>query len=235
MALWRLGRSWDEAAMKRYLTALSTRTINFDTSIADMTVANGWTIDGAETEIGSEAPGPPAVDGYFARARQALINYDFSDPRIVVGHFDPNSPFVGRDILLELKVLGLHYLSGVRVHSVRDEAVGDTTIFGFRYDTLDGHIERGCEWFLLIKDHRTGAIKFKVEAIWRLGDFPNWWTKLGFKLLGERYRIRWRHEAPLRLKKLAAKPVSKSDVAPGELAHRGGDHPDRINNKTTGT
>ena len=28
----------------------------------------------------------------------------------------------------------------------------------FRYDTLEGHIERGYEWFLLTKDHATGGI-----------------------------------------------------------------------------
>ncbi len=235
MALWRIGRGWSEEAMREYLTTLNTRTVNFVTPLDEMTAENGWTIDGADTHIGTESSGPPEEDGFFLRARQALINYDFSDPRIVVGHFDAETEFIGRNILLELKVLGLRYLSGVRVHSVRDESLADKTIFGFRYDTLDGHIERGFEWFLLTKDHNSGDIHFKIEAHWRLGDFPNWWTRVGFKLIGEHYRETWRHRAPERLKKLSRKPVEKATAPSGELAHRGDKTPKRTESTTDRT
>ena len=178
--------------MRQYLDALESRTVNFDVPLEQMTVANGWTIDGSHDEIGTEPEGPPVPDGVFARAKQAIINYDFSDPSIVTGHFDPATPVVGRNMLLEIKVLGFRFLNGVRVHSVRDEYEHDTTYFGFRYDTLEGHIEQGFEWFLLTKDHATGGIHFKIEAHWRLGDFPNLWSKVGFKLIGEHYRTLWR-------------------------------------------
>jgi len=123
MALFRFGRGWSDREMRGYLDALKDRTVNFDTPMEEMTAANGWTIDGSEDEIGTEPEGPPLPDGVFARAKQAIINYDFSDPSIVVGHFDPETNPVGRDMLLELKVLGFRFLCGVRVHSVRDEEV----------------------------------------------------------------------------------------------------------------
>jgi uncharacterized protein (UPF0548 family) len=227
MALWRFGSSWSEAAMKGYLARLADRHVNFDVPPEQMVPENSWTVDGAEEAIALEPPGPPVPDGPFERAKQGLINYDFSDPRIVEGHFDPDSSFIGRNILLEIKVLGLHFLSGARVHSVREESDGERTIFGFRYDTLEGHIERGCEWFLLTKNHRTGEIRFKIEAHWRLGEFPNWWSKVGFKLLGERCRTRWRHHAPERMRRLAQQPVEKPAAEPGELAHRGDVRPQR--------
>ena len=140
MALWRFGRGWPEPILKSYLRSYAKRRVNFDTPIAEMTAENGWRIDGSEARIGKEPPGPPVPDGFFERAKQALINYDFSDPSIVVGHFDAASEFIGRNMLLEIKVFGLHFLSGVRVHSVREETVGSKTIFGFRYDTLHCHI-----------------------------------------------------------------------------------------------
>jgi len=208
--------------MKKYLAALADRRVSFDVPVDTMTEENGWTIDGSDDCLGYEPPGPPQPDGLFYGARQGLINYDFSDPRIVEGHFDPEAPFVGRNILLEIKIWGLRFLNGARVHSVRDEVGERGTLFGFRYDTLEGHIERGFEWFLLSKDHQTGEVRFKIEAHWQLGQFPNWWSKLGFKLIGERSRIRWRHEAPLRLKRVAHQPVGKAVKEPGEeLAHRG--------------
>ncbi len=184
------------SALRAYLAELAARDTNFDLPPEMMTPEHGWTVDGTrDVPIGTEPTGPPVVDGLFARARQALINYDFSDPRIVEGHFDPETDFVGRDMLLELKVLGFRFLSGCRVHSVRDETGEGSSTFGFRYDTLDGHIEQGFEWFLLTKDHDSGQVHFTIEAHWRLGDFPNLWTRLGFRLVGGHYRHLWRERA----------------------------------------
>lgn len=233
MALWRFGRGWSEKTMKRYLAELQGRSVNFTEDPETMTRENGWTVDGAEQCIGTEPAGPPIPDGVFERAKQGLMNYDFSDPRIVEGHFDPKTAFVGRDMLLEIKCLGLRFLNGCRVFGVRDEVGEAGTVFGFRYDTLDGHIERGYEWFLLTKDHETGEVRFKIEAHWRLGDFPNWWSALGFKLIGERFREAWRHRAPERLRKLAHKPVEVPAPPPGELAHRGDPTPKRTNPRGT--
>ncbi len=227
MALWRFARGWSDKRMKAYLAELGTRPISFVAPIEEMTPEHGWTVDGSEDLIGTEPPGPPVPDGVFARARQGLMNYDFSDPRIVVGHFDPDAPFVGRNMLLEFKALGFRFLGGCRVHSVREESNDKLTTFGFRYDTLKGHIEEGFEWFLLVKNHLTGDVAFRIEAHWRLGEFPTWWSRLGFKLFGERFRNRWRHNAPNRLREVAHRPVEKPTAEPGELAHRGDVKPQR--------
>jgi uncharacterized protein (UPF0548 family) len=170
----------------------------------------------------------------FARAAQAIIDYDFSDPSIVVGHFDPAAPTVGRDMLLELKVLGFRFLCGVRVHSLREEYYGNTSYFGLRYDTLEGHIERGFEWFLLTKDHATGRVHFQIEAHWRLGQFPNFWSKAGFWLIGERYRSLWRRRAPERLRLIAQQPIPVPIAAAGGLAHQGDDTPVRTDPTAAG-
>lgn len=210
MALWRIGDTWPESTMRRCLADLTDRRVSFDTAPEEMDEAHGWTVDGSDSVLGSEAPGPPAPDGVFERARQAILNYDFSDPAIVDGHFDPNTPFIGRNMLLEIKVplLRLHYLGGVRVHSLKEVSNDEQTVFGFRYDTLEGHIEKGLEWFLLTKDHNTGEVRFRIEARWRLGQFPNWWSKLGFRLIGARCRDIWRDRAPARLREAIRRPTA---------------------------
>lgn len=227
MARWRFLMSWDEDEIKRELTRQSALPFNFSVAPEEMTDKNGWTIDGSNALIGTETPGAPVPDGLFMRARQALKNYDFSDPLIVTGHFDPRSSFIGRTMVLEIKVLGLRYLTGVRIHGVRDETTEHHTVFGFRYDTLEGHIERGIEWFLLMKNHKTGEVWFKIEAQWQTGQFPNWWSYLGFVLVGQRFRALWRDRAPLRLKALAHQPVEEALAEPGQLAHRGNILPKR--------
>lgn len=226
MAVWRWGWGWSEAFLRKMVDDFGKRPVSFTTDPAQMIPENGWTVDGIDTVLGHEAPGPPEPDGMFERVRLGLINYDFSDPRIVEGHFDPEVPLMGRNICLEIKVFGLRYLCGARVTAVREETTEDGTVFGYRYDTLEGHIEQGMEWFLLTKNRETGEIRFTIEARWRLGQFPNWWSKLGFKLIGERFRIRWRHTAPKRLQRLAEHPPVRPVAAPGHLAHRGDIEPE---------
>ena len=101
-------------------------------------------------------------------------------------------------MLLEIQVLGLHYLCPAVVSHVRDEP----RTFGFRYDTLEGHIERGVEWFLLTQNDE-GHIRFRIEARWRRGEFPNWWSRVGFMVLSGYYQRTWHRKAHNRLSLLA--------------------------------
>ena len=134
----------------------------------------------------------------FGRARQVVATYQFSDPTIVVAHLDPEAPLLRRRLLLEIRIFGLRYLCPAVVSRVRDEP----GVYGFRYDTLDGHIEQGVEWFLLSRNEQ-GEIRFRIEARWRRGEFPNWWSHLGFLVLAGRYQRRWHREAHRRISLLA--------------------------------
>jgi hypothetical protein len=72
-----------------------------------------------------------------------------ADPRITRGHFDPDSPLLGRTILMEIQVLALHFLAGLRVGAVLDDADVARTRFGIRVDTLEGHLLHGSEWIVV--------------------------------------------------------------------------------------
>lgn len=194
MAEWRLFTGWSSGGLRRRLDALATRTLNFDATEAEMTGDRGW------HHYHSEAVIAHAGDdsARFARAKTALATYQFSDPSIVMAHFDPATPLHLRRLLLEIKVWGLRYLCPAVVARVRDEA----DVFGFRYDTLEGHIERGMEWFLLTKESN-GDIRFRIEARWMHGEFPNWWSRIGFMVLGGFYQRRWHRRAHHRLSLLA--------------------------------
>jgi uncharacterized protein (UPF0548 family) len=196
MAEWRLFRGWPSEALRSRMEALSGKTVNFVEAVEeDMTGERGWHHYYSEAII---SRGGEDVDERFARAKTALATYQFSDPSIVVAHFDPVPPLLLRRVLLEIKVWGVRYLCPALVTRVRDEA----NVFGFRYDTLDGHIERGVEWFLLTKADN-GDITFRIEARWMRGEFPNWWSHLGFILLADYYQRRWHRHAHERLSLLA--------------------------------
>src|SRR5688500_15081575 len=114
MRLCRFGRGWSEPTLRRYLNEQRSRRVNFDAQPERMTREHGWTIDGDDAPIGTEPTGPPLPDGPYARAKRAISRYDFSDPGIVVGYFDPRVPLDGRDMLLEIKVWGFRFLNSVR-------------------------------------------------------------------------------------------------------------------------
>ncbi|MFW5951572.1 MAG: DUF1990 family protein [Gemmatimonadota bacterium] len=234
MAEWRFWRGWSEEALAARLAALEVLERNFDPEAAGNR-ALGWRHHASETVVARERTGPPEPHGAFARARAAVARYEFSDPRIVTGHFDPAEPLAGRRMLLEMKALGFRFLAGTVVGAVREESTATETVFGFRYDTLRGHIERGWEWFLVTKAHPTGDVRFRIAADWQPGEFPNWWSRIGFGLLGIRYQRRWTGRAHARLRRLleahAAGPsghaLGTTAAAPGRLLHEG---PETIGN-----
>ena len=221
MAEWRFGRGWSEQALERRLAEARDRPRNFDPS-SEMSPATGWRRHASETLIARERTGPPEPGGDFERAWEAVTRYEFSDPHTVRGHFEPDVPLEGRAMLLELKVLGLRFLTAVRVGAVRHEREETQTVRGYRYDTLHGHIESGWEWFLLTKSHATGEIRFRIQADWRPGDFPNWWSHVGFRILGRHYQRRWSRRAHQRLRRIVEerRPVPEPEA---RLLHQGSD------------
>lgn len=225
MAEWRVARGWSDEELRERLEALEEVDRNFEEHPDSLRADDVWRYYRSHAQVGIEEPGPPQAGGPFERMRAAVASYRFSEPDIVKGHFDPAAPLAGRRMLLELKPLLLRYLCGVVVGAERHDADDAHTLWGYRYETLEGHLETGAEWFLLEKDHRTGVITFRIEAHWKPGQFPNWWSRLGFELLAPRYQRRWHRAAQQRLAAIGAgavplEPTITTD-AEGALEHEG--------------
>lgn len=220
MAEYRIGHGWTDAELLDRLRALEGLGRNFVEDDDMMTGERGWNRYRSDALLTTERPGLPVNDGPFERGWLAMRSFQFSDPSIVTAHFDPEAPLLGRRMLLEVKVLGLHYLNGTVVTDVKTESTGGVTEYGFRYDTLDGHIERGAEWFILSKEHESGEIRFSIRARWRAGDLPNWWSRAGFIFLAPRYQRRWHMRAHARLQAIMRQP--RMGLEPrGRIAHSG--------------
>ncbi len=213
MAEWRFLRGWSSDELAGRLQRLAAAPRNFDAADDAMTAEHGWRHYHSEAVIARDSE----REASFERVSHALADYRFSDPSIVTAHFDPDTPLRGRRFLLEVKVWGLRYLCPTVVSQVRDEH----DAYGFRYDTLAGHIERGVEWFLLTRN-AAGDIRFRIEAHWKDGELPNWWSRLGFHLLARRYQRRWHRRAHHRLAFLARHgPLAPPFPDASGLAHQG--------------
>jgi uncharacterized protein (UPF0548 family) len=204
VAEWRFGFGWTDKELTKRLDTARKLDLNFPRSGPESQEGKNWRRYYSESIIGRENPGRPVPGGGFEIAWKAITEYQFSDPGIVKGHFDPNDEVEGRTMLLELKVVGLRYLVGVRVTAVRKHEHDDRTQWSFRYDTLQDHIEVGSEWFTLTKKHDSGEIWFRISASWRPGEFPNWWSRVGFEVVGRKYQLAWHRLAYVRLRELVS-------------------------------
>lgn len=196
MAEWRIGRGWSDAELAARLETLDDRARNFSGPLDWEQPGPDWFRYFSEAAVARCRPGPPVPDGPFEQGCTAVARYEFSDPRIVRAHMPPEGPLEGRRFLLELVAIRtIHFLGAVVVGAVQRETREHESVFGFRYDTLEGHIERGSEWFILTKDHASGVIRFRIQAVWQPGQFPNWWSRAGFALLGPLYQRIWHERA----------------------------------------
>jgi uncharacterized protein (UPF0548 family) len=212
-AEWRFGRGWSERELASRLEKLRHAEVNFHAKGSRLPSGPQWKRYYTQAIIAHEKPGPPEPGGAFEQAWKLIESYQFSDPGIVKAHYDPREPLVGRTMLLELQVMGFRFLCGTRVALDRSMKEESETSLGYRYDTLEGHIESGSEWFMLTKLHQTGEIRFRIHASWQLGVFPNWWSHLGFLVMGEHYQLAWHRLAYLRLRHFLD-PNRKYKLAP---------------------
>lgn len=175
--------------MRRRLDELSSRPVNYDVDALDIDHPGpGWRVDERRQPLPPEPPGDPVSDGSWEIAQQLIRGYEFADPSIVRAFYDSDDPYPGRDMLLELRALGLFSIHvGVRVCDVYDEdrAIDgrDVRVFGWAYRTLEGHVERGQMNWEVWKWLDTGEVDFHVHAVSRPASIPNPVIGIGFRLL----------------------------------------------------
>jgi uncharacterized protein (UPF0548 family) len=191
------------------LAELRARPVNFDLSRrADYTPENGWYADDVRRELPAESPGEPLEGGSWEAARQIARNYDFADPSIVEGIFDPEEPLKNRTMLLVLHFHGLRIRVGVRVGGVYDEEClldgRRGRVFGWNYLTLEGHVETGQMDWQIWKFSDTGEVLFRVCSFSCPAGGGNLLVRVGFRLFGRRQQLRFLHLTVERMAQLTS-------------------------------
>ena len=98
-------------------------------------------------------------------------------------------------MLLEVRYWGLRFRLGVRVTRVIDgtrEVDGrEVRVWGWRYATLQGHLEMGEMGFEVWKWLDTGVVEFRVHVVSRPGRIANPLIRIGFRLFARRAQVRF--------------------------------------------
>ena len=149
-----------------------------------------WHVDSSAIVIGREAPGPPERGGPWEIACRLVSEYEFADARILRAVYRSGGDLLGRDMLLEGRFFGLRFYLGVRITGLIDET-RDTgeRVWGWCYQTLQGHLEQGRLTYEVIKNLDTGQVAFRVSGYSRPAPIANPVVRWGFRLFG-----RWTQE-----------------------------------------
>lgn len=193
---WPVERLVPSPRKRRALAALSHAELNFDRSRRhEFTPAKGWNVDDHLQPLPREPPGAPVRGGSWELARRLMRGYEFADPSVVRAFYDPEAPLEGRNMLLELRCLGLRFLAGTRVVSVYEEARThdgrEAHVWGWSYATLEGHLEQGEMSWEVYKWLDTGEVDFRIHAYSRRAAIKNPLTRFGFRLIGRREQLRF--------------------------------------------
>ena len=193
----------------RRVDELEGRKLNFDpTRPQEFSAANGWRHDDVRTSLPSEPPGPPLPDGSWETARRIARDYDFAEPSIVRASFDRDQPLEHRNMLLELRFLGLRLHVGVRVGDIYDEEGQrdgrDARVWGWNYRTLEGHVEQGQMDWQVWKFLDSGEVEFRIKAFSKPAGEGNPIIRLGFRLFGRREQLKFLARTGERMARLTA-------------------------------
>ena len=197
---------------KAALDRLSGLRVNYDPARAPeegvRSVAGHWHVDSGETVIGREQPGAPEHGGPWETACRLVGQYEFADARILRGVYRQGSELLGRNMLLEARFFGLRFYFGVRVTGITDEerdcGDGPERVWGWCYQTLEGHIEQGRLSYEVIKNLATGQVMFRVAGYSRRAPIANPVIRWGFMVFGRWTQQRFYRNVQARLAALSA-------------------------------
>jgi hypothetical protein len=151
-----------------------------------------WNIDTHRSALPAERPGPPEPKGSWEHACALVRDYEFSPPELVRALYDPATPLLGRDMLLEARFHGMHFYCGVRVTEVVDETrENGERVWGWAYETLEGHLERGKVTYEVLKHQETGQVEFVASSHSQASPTLDPITFLGWRMFGRRTQLRF--------------------------------------------
>lgn len=166
----------------------------------------GWHVDTVHHELATEPPGAPVDGGAWERACRLVHDYQFVEPGILRALYRRDEELLGRNMLLEGRFTVLRFDMGVRVTSVIDETRGaqETAqrVWGWGYQTLEGHLEEGELVYEVIKHLQTGHVEFVVTGYSRRAPIANPIVRLGFTVFGRLTQQRFYRACGRRLQDL---------------------------------
>jgi uncharacterized protein (UPF0548 family) len=192
--------------------------LNFDPAALSSVKRDAWHVDDYCRSLPGEPAGEPVPSGSFETAKQVIGDYEFADPKRIRAYYRPEVPLLGRDMLLEIRYLGLRIRVGVRIGVIFDEVreieERSVRVWGWAYRTLQGHLERGQMDYQVWKWLDTGEVEFRIHAVAQRAKSRNPVLNLGFRMVGRHEQVQFARNCADRMEQLVSRT---SDVGSAEL------------------
>ena len=205
------------ADRERMLKELADREPSFDPFDMPAAASDPWHVDDYCRRLPDEPPGEPVAGGSFQIARRLMADYEFADPSMVRALYKADAPLLGRDMLLEIRFFLIRVHVGVRVSEIFDEQQEvngrPVKVWGWAYQTLEGHLERGQMDYQLWKWLDSGEIEYRIHAVSELDSVPNPLLNLGFRLVGRREQILFARRCGERMEQLVRGELERGPAA----------------------
>jgi uncharacterized protein (UPF0548 family) len=185
-----------------YVTALAelrNREINYDPHEVR---PPDWNFDVHRSLVGRERPGPPEPSGVWETARELVRDYEFTPPELVRAVYHRHDPLLGRTLLLEGRFSALRFYMGVRITTLIDETRQQEKVWGWAYQTLEHHLERGKVTYEVIKHLDSGQVEFLASCHSQRSPTLGRTLRLGWLLFGRRTQLRFYRRCGQRLHEL---------------------------------
>lgn len=170
----------------------------------------GWHRDRHQVRLPDEAPGAPEPDGSWEQARRLIEMYEVPVPSVIRGLYHADAPLRGRDILLEGRFHGLRFYMGVRITEIVDEVRDDRVrAWGWTYETLQGHLERGRMTYEVVKHLDSGRVEFVIHGVSQGAPTLGPVVRLGWRVFGRPTQLRFYRMCGERVRRIVG------DVVPG--------------------
>ncbi|MGQ0717184.1 MAG: DUF1990 family protein [Pseudonocardiales bacterium] len=186
-----------------YVTALAQlrqREINYDPSEVR---PPGWDFDVHRSLVGRERPGPPEPRAVWETSRDLVRDYEVTPPELVRAVYHRNDPLLGRNLLLEGRFCLLRLYMGVHITGLIDETRHQQEkVWGWSYQTLEHHLERGKVTYEVVKHLDSGRVEFVASCQSQRSPAVGLILRLGWLLFGRRTQLRFYRRCGQRLREL---------------------------------
>ncbi|MGH3912723.1 MAG: DUF1990 family protein [Pseudonocardiaceae bacterium] len=182
------------------LAGLRNRKINYDPGEVR---PPAWNFDVHRSLVGCEQPGPPEPGGLWETARDLVRDYEFTPPELIRAVYSRRDPLLGRNLLLEGRFFVLRFYMGVRITALIDETCRhQERVWGWKYQTLEHHLERGEVAYEVVKHLDSGQVEFVASCHSQRSPALGPILRLGWLVFGRRTQLRFYYRCGQRLNRL---------------------------------
>ncbi|MDQ4031694.1 MAG: DUF1990 domain-containing protein [Actinomycetota bacterium] len=192
------------------LAELRDREVNYDPSEIR---PPDWNFDVHRSVVGRERPGPPEAGGMWEAARDLVRDYEFTPPELIRAVYYRRDPLLGRTLLLEGRFSMLRFYMGVRITALIDETRRQQQkVWGWTYETLEHHLERGNVTYEVVKHLNTGQVEFVASCQSQRSPAVGPVLRMGWRFFGRRTQLRFYRRCGQRLQELVRASLAGTPV-----------------------